>query len=65
MDQQLSVGRPERGHSVSVSRMTISVLCLLQELGYVELLELEEVEAGILAANKKGEEERASEWLGC
>ncbi|KFQ91122.1 Ras GTPase-activating-like IQGAP3, partial [Nipponia nippon] len=29
------------------------------ELGYVDLLEQEEVEAGILAANKKGEEERA------
>ncbi|KAM6039288.1 ras GTPase-activating-like protein IQGAP3 [Chlamydotis macqueenii] len=29
------------------------------ELGYVELLEREEVEAGILAANAKGEEERA------
>ncbi|XP_069734794.1 ras GTPase-activating-like protein IQGAP3 [Phaenicophaeus curvirostris] len=29
------------------------------ELGYVDLLELEEVEAGILVANKKGEEERA------
>lgn len=36
-------------------------LCPLQELGYVDLLELEEVEAGILMANKKGEEERASE----
>ncbi|KAM6330915.1 LOW QUALITY PROTEIN: ras GTPase-activating-like protein IQGAP3 [Alca torda] len=31
------------------------------ELGYVDLLEQEEVEAGLLAANK-GEEERASEW---
>lgn len=30
----------------------------------MDLLEQEEVEAGILAANKKGEEERASEWLG-
>ncbi|XP_068778364.1 ras GTPase-activating-like protein IQGAP3 isoform X1 [Struthio camelus] len=29
------------------------------ELGYVDLLEQEELEAGILAANKKGEEERA------
>ncbi|KAM6229158.1 ras GTPase-activating-like protein IQGAP3 [Spheniscus humboldti] len=29
------------------------------ELGYVDLLEHEEVEAGILVANKKGEEERA------
>ncbi|XP_072702873.1 ras GTPase-activating-like protein IQGAP3 isoform X1 [Ciconia boyciana] len=29
------------------------------ELGYGDLLEQEEVEAGILAANKKGEEERA------
>ncbi|KAM6395375.1 ras GTPase-activating-like protein IQGAP3 [Rhynochetos jubatus] len=29
------------------------------ELGYVELLEQEELEAGILAANAKGEEERA------
>ncbi|KAM6234220.1 ras GTPase-activating-like protein IQGAP3 [Porphyrio hochstetteri] len=29
------------------------------ELGYVDLLEQEEVEAGILTANKKGEEERA------
>ncbi|NWI22317.1 IQGA3 protein, partial [Sula dactylatra] len=29
------------------------------ELGYVDPLEQEEVEAGILAANKKGEEERA------
>nr|XP_009665959.1 PREDICTED: ras GTPase-activating-like protein IQGAP3 [Struthio camelus australis] len=28
------------------------------ELGYVDLLEQEELEAGILAANKKGEEER-------
>uniref|UniRef100_A0A8B9ZJ71 IQ motif containing GTPase activating protein 3 n=1 Tax=Anas platyrhynchos TaxID=8839 RepID=A0A8B9ZJ71_ANAPL len=33
-----------------------------QELGYVELLEQEEVAAGIAAANEKGEEERASEW---
>lgn len=65
MDQQLSVGGPERGRSLSVSRVTTSVLCLLQELGYVDLLELEEVEAGILTANKKGEEERASEWPGC
>lgn len=30
----------------------------------MDLLEHEEVEAGILVANKKGEEERASEWLG-
>ncbi|KAM6106627.1 ras GTPase-activating-like protein IQGAP3, partial [Pterocles gutturalis] len=29
------------------------------ELGYVDLLEQEEVQAGILAANKKGEEEQA------
>ncbi|XP_057265982.1 ras GTPase-activating-like protein IQGAP3 [Pezoporus wallicus] len=29
------------------------------ELGYVDLLEREELEAGILAANRKGEEERA------
>uniref|UniRef100_A0A672UZH0 Calponin-homology (CH) domain-containing protein n=1 Tax=Strigops habroptila TaxID=2489341 RepID=A0A672UZH0_STRHB len=34
---------------------------LLQELGYVDLLEQEELEAGILTANRKGEEERASE----
>ncbi|KAM8794488.1 ras GTPase-activating-like protein IQGAP3 [Eudromia elegans] len=30
-----------------------------QELGYVDLLEQEELQAGILAANKRGEEERA------
>lgn len=39
--------------------------CLLQELGYVELLEQEEVAAGIAVANEKGEEERASEWPRC
>lgn len=58
----------ERGCSVSRSRIWCESrspsFCLLQELGYVDLLEQEEVEAGILAANKKGEEERASEWLG-
>lgn len=59
----------ERGCSISTSGIWWATrspsLCPLQELGYVDLLELEEVEAGILAANKKGEEERASESLGC
>lgn len=39
-------------------------LCLLQELGYPELLEQEEVQAGILTANQRAEKERASECLG-
>lgn len=38
-------------------------LCLLQELGYPELLEQEEVQAGILTANQRDKKERASECL--
>ncbi|RLV88778.1 hypothetical protein DV515_00015297 [Chloebia gouldiae] len=34
------------------------------ELGYLELLEQEEVQAGILTANRRDEKERASECLG-
>lgn len=36
----------------------------MQELGYLELLEQEEVQAGILTANRRDEKERASECLG-
>lgn len=58
----------ECGCSVSTSRFWCDTrspsFCPLQELGYIDLLEQEELEAGILMVNKKGEEEQASEWLG-
>lgn len=36
-------------------------LFLSQELGLVELLEKEEIQAGVAAANMKGDQEQASE----
>lgn len=36
------------------------LLSSLQELGYVDLLEQEEVQAGVYAANEKGDQEHAS-----
>lgn len=61
-----SPGRGRGSWQLSASCLSRAVrpespLCLLQELGYLELLEQEEVQAGILTANQRDEKERASE----